>query len=250
MIDLRVDLCEVLRRVTKALEDIFALTIVAAIAAGCAMSRPIPIQPVCDSEGVLKGYSSLLETMTISKYQNEVSQMVEFIILNKPRYQNVEDGARVSKVLVAAIHAREASLSFEANILNGEPLDRKTEKVPKGRGPWPTWELAAIEAMEDLSRMGIARDLLNPSPAQMACILEHYNGLGYKNLKVNSPYLWSGTNHYSKGSFREVRFFKLFGPYVSRYYPDGEDSQVGAMPVILKLLESELAWPREQVTVR
>ena len=30
---------------------------------------------------------------------------------------------------------------------------------------------------------------------------ERYNGLGYRKFNINSPYLWSYTNQYSKGKF-------------------------------------------------
>ncbi len=186
MIGLSVALSEWLGRMPRVLPTIFVLLSAVFVVAGCGMNRPISIHPVCDGENALKEYSSLLETMTISKYQNEVAEMVEFIVHNKARYQGVEDEVHVSRVIVAAIHAREASLSFEANLLNGEPLDRRTEKVPKGRGPWPTWESAAIEAMGDLTRMGITSDVLHPSPAKMACILEHR-----RPPILSSSYVWS-----------------------------------------------------------
>src|SRR5690606_14680775 len=58
-------------------------------------------------------------------------------------------------------------------------------------------------------------------------ILERYNGLGYRNKGLPSPYLWAGTDQYVKGK------------YVAdgKFDPNHVDRQLGVAPILMKLRE-------------
>ena len=73
---------------------------------------------------------------------------------------------------------------------NGDPLPGPTTHVPKGRGPFISWEAAAIDALKYDGLDKIKLDSIE------ACLImaEKFNGLGYRNKGEYSPYVWAGTN--------------------------------------------------------
>ena len=76
-----------------------------------------------------------------------------------------------------------------------------TVRVPKGRpkqGQPPfTWEESASDALvfDGLHKW---KDWSLPGTL---FVLERFNGFGYRNKGIHSPYLWSFSNHYAKGKF-------------------------------------------------
>ena len=212
---------------------------------GCSMMKQHP--PVikessykrCKRPSVLQNYNRLYRTMYIKKWKKSFKKSAAKIKRHKYRYLRVEKATGVPWYMVAVIHNMEASLNFKKNMLNGEPLNRVTRRHPKGHGPWKTWEASAVEAMQRLKRkFGIkshAKQIL--SPAKIACILESYNGWGYFNYHqdVLTPYLWSGTNHYTKGKYVEKKKYYFFGQYETDFDSSRVSLQRGAMPLI-KLL--------------
>jgi len=177
--------------------------------------------------------------MRVQKWASQYADHLQFVVQNKARYVDVEARSGVPRALVATIHLMEASLDFNGNLLNGEPYVSVTTLYPPGRGPWATWEDAAVEGMGDLAQRKLVTNLGSVSIEQMLCLLERHNGIGYLRRGENSPYLWSGTNHYIKGKFLERRMFFFFGPMISYYDPEVVSQQPGAVPFLLMLFESE-----------
>jgi hypothetical protein len=71
--------------------------------------------------------------------------------------------------------------------------------VPKGRGPFTSWEEAAIDALANCPPHAARwRDW---SAGGALTLLESYNGLGYARHGLASPYLWAGTDQYSRGKY-------------------------------------------------
>lgn len=115
------------------------------------------------------------------------------VLAGKTRYQSVQLRTRVPWFLIGAIHNMEASCDFRACLHNGERIigtGRKTRLVPAGRGPFDTWESAALDAIR-LNGMG-AITVWNVG--QMLYWAERFNGWGYETgagRAEASPYLWS-----------------------------------------------------------
>src|SRR5688572_12086151 len=65
----------------------------------------------------------------------------------KARYQAVAAKAGVPWFVIAVIHQRESSQNFARSLAQGDPWDRVSTHVPKGRGPFNSWEEAAIDAL-------------------------------------------------------------------------------------------------------
>jgi lysozyme family protein len=160
----------------------------------------------------------------LSDREKYIKQNADKIMENKDKYKKVatDIGLSFPWVVVGLIHMMESSFNFDKNLHNGESWNKKTVFVPKGRGPFLSWEEAAVDALcLKTSIMPLVWTM-----DSIAFFLEQYNGLGYAKRNVNSPYLWSFSNH---------------GVGVGKYIYDGTYSkeavsdQCGAM-VVLKYM--------------
>ena len=121
------------------------------------------------------------------------------LIAAKARYCAVEKKTGVPWFVIAVIHQRESSQSFARSLAQGDPWDRVSVHVPKGRGPFASWEEAAVDALVNCAPYAATnRDW---SVSGILTLLERYNGLGYFNRGLPSPYLWAGTDQYVAGKY-------------------------------------------------
>ena len=149
-------------------------------------------------------YQNLFDTCTIKPQRvASADSLVKKINNLKSRYESVGNTIGVPWYFIGAIHSMESSLRFDCHLHNGDPLTARTENVPKGRpvtgDPPFTWEESATDALKSKSLDRIT-DWSLPS---LLYQFERYNGFGYRKLRtaVLSPYLWSFSNHYTKGKF-------------------------------------------------
>lgn len=117
----------------------------------------------------------------------------------KERYLSVTAATKVPWFIVAVIHEREASQSWAANLANGDPWNRPTIHVPRGRGPFASWEGAAIDALQWAPPY--AAHWTDWTAGGALTLLEQYNGLGYANRDIPSPYIWASTDQYIQGKY-------------------------------------------------
>ncbi|HEY1982485.1 MAG TPA: hypothetical protein VGH13_20605 [Xanthobacteraceae bacterium] len=117
----------------------------------------------------------------------------------KTRYETVAATTNVPWFVIAVIHEREASQSWAANLAQGDPWNAVSVHVPKGQGPFHSWEEAAINALERCAPY--AAHWTDWSIGGALTLLEEYNGLGYAQRGVPSPYLWAGTDQYKSGKY-------------------------------------------------
>jgi lysozyme family protein len=159
-----------------------------------------------------------------------VDQLVGRITASRPRYQKVGKALGIPWFVVGIIHSLEASGNFTRHLHNGDPLTARTTHVPAGRpknGKPPfTWEQSAIDA---LRYQGLAEWKDWSAPGTLF-ELEGYNGFGYRDHHpdVPSPYLWSFSNHYTRGK------------YVAdgRFSPTAVSQQCGAAVLLKRLAAS------------
>ncbi len=133
-----------------------------------------------------------------------VNDLVAKIAANRARYQQVGGPMNIPWYFIGIVHNMECSLNFSQHLHNGDPLTAFTVQVPAhrpkvGHGPPFTWEESATDAL------GL-ENLQNPQGWSIPATLyklERYNGFGYhtRNTGINSPYLWSFSNLYTKGKF-------------------------------------------------
>jgi len=136
-------------------------------------------------------------------------------------------GAGIPWYFIACVHYMECSFSFNKHLHNGDPLTGYTVQVPAnrpkvGHGPPFTFEESAVDALK-LMKYDKVTNWSLPFILQK---LEGYNGFGYSKRGINSPYLWSFSNQYTKGKYVKDGVFNA----------DAVSQQMGAA-VILKRME-------------
>lgn len=145
-------------------------------------------------------YARLWRNMTV-KREGEFSAVAARLLTHMDAYRMVEAETGVPASLVAVIHQRESSASFSRHLHNGDPLSARTIHVPAGRprtgSPPFSWQASAADAMR-YQGLDKIRDW---SVERALFVLEGYNGFGYRNKGLPSPYLWAGTNNYTKGKY-------------------------------------------------
>src|SRR5262249_22752375 len=126
-----------------------------------------------------------------------------------------------------AIHSLEGSLNFNTHLHNGDPLKARTVNEPAGRpkegSPPFTFEESAIDALA-FDKVAVN---LEPTFAGICFKLEGFNGFGYRGKGINTPYLWSFSNQYTKGKFVGDRKFD----------PNAVSRQCGAAVILRRLVE-------------
>ena len=142
----------------------------------------------------------------------------------KRRYQAVAAKTGVPWPAIAVIHERECSQDWMGSLAQGDPWNRISIHVPAGRGPFKSWEEAAVDALNNCAPYaGRNKDW---SIGGLLTKLEEYNGLGYAARGVPSPYVWSGTDQYRSGKY--VRD--------GAYDPNVVDRQLGCAGLLMAMI--------------
>jgi len=118
---------------------------------------------------------------------------------NKAVYQKIEKETGVPWWFIGITHYREANLDMNANLAQGDPWRTKSRHVPVGRGPFNSFEEAAVDALVNCSPH--AAQNKDWSVGGALTMFEKYNGLGYAKKNVPSPYVWAGTDQYVHGKY-------------------------------------------------
>lgn len=148
------------------------------------------------------------------------------LLAAKSRYQAVAAETGVPWFVIAVIHHREASGDFRGVLHNGEAIigaGRRTTLVPKGRGPFASWEEAAKDALAECHPYAARHG--DWSIGGTLTLLERYNGLGYFSRGLPSPYLWAGTDQYATGKYVRDGVFDA----------TAEDRQLGCAGLLMAL---------------
>jgi lysozyme family protein len=156
--------------------------------------------------------------------KSESDAVARRLVAAKERYQVVERATGVPWFVIAVIHQRESSQNWKGSLAQGDPWDKVSVHVPAGRGPFSSWEAAAIDALVNCHPFLARRK--DWSVAGVLIALELYNGLGYATKGVPSPYLWAGTDQYKSGK------------YVAdgRYDPNHVDKQLGCVAMLKSMM--------------
>lgn len=147
------------------------------------------------------------------------------LVKAKDRYKAVEAMTGVPWFVIAVIHQRESSQDWKGSLAQGDPWNRVSTHVPKGRGPFDSWEAAAIDALRVCPPY--ASKWKDWSPGGTMTLLEQYNGIGYFAKGLPSPYVWSGTDQYQRGKYVADGVFD----------PNVVDKQLGCAGLILAMME-------------
>lgn len=119
------------------------------------------------------------------------------LLKNRDRFLKAQALTGVPALWLMPVFYREGGKGFGAYFGNGDPLDKATTHVPKGRGPFATWEEGVDDALQ-LDHITQVDEWTWPR----ACYQwELYNGFGPRSHGRPSGYVWSWTNEYSGGKY-------------------------------------------------
>ena len=183
-------------------------------------------------DGSLSYYKALWDTMReLPDWQARIFAAARRVVDGWKRFELVAEILGLPWQLIGLIAEMESACNWESNLHNGESWRRVTKLVPEGRGPFGSWEQAAMDALKDVNKTH--SDWIDDVPGwsiyELLRFLERYNGGGYMRRGVNSPYLWSGSNHGLD-----------VGKYVSDgdggYKADAVSKQVGAAIILGRIV--------------
>jgi lysozyme family protein len=173
-------------------------------------------------------YNRLFKTCQIREAKrSEVQWAVNKIIdtKNQTRWLPAAQEVCAPWYFVGLTHYMECGLDFRAHLHNGDPLTERTVQVPENRPPvWNPPSDWTSSAIDTLTYEGFANQA-DWSIAHTLYRFERNNGFGSRRNGIYTPYLWSFSNHYSRGKFISDGVWD----------PDAVSKQVGA-GVILKAL--------------
>jgi lysozyme family protein len=144
-------------------------------------------------------WTYLITTCQVDKEKKEsIKRIVAQQKSSWGRYVEVAFKTGVPAHIIANTHLKECSLDFSKALHNGDKIignGKKTWQVPKGRGPFKTWEEAAVDAI--LLKKSIFPS--NWSTVNSLIFCQRYNGLGHQNKGLEySPYIWAYTSHHDE----------------------------------------------------
>lgn len=162
-----------------------------------------------------------------------VDSRAHLLVNAKSRYQAVETVTGVPWAIIAVIHQRESSQSWLASLAQGDPFNKISIHVPRGRGPFASWEAAAIDALTNCGPYLARWDDWTIDGA--LCSLDGYNGEGYWNMGLPSPYIWAATDQYHRGKYTADGHFD----------PDAVDHQIGCAALLGRMSLIDPSIPGE-----
>jgi lysozyme family protein len=164
-----------------------------------------------------------LDAHRIASFDATAKRLAEL----KPRLLPISVKTGVEWWVIAVILEREASGRTDRYLGNGQRLGAVTTEVPAGRGPFfgaDAFERGCLDALIDCApHTGAWHDW---SSGGTLTALEEYNGLGYAARGKPSPYVWSGTDQYTRG--------KYVADHV--YDPNAVDQQEGCAAIIARMM--------------
>ena len=168
-----------------------------------------------------------------------IDQSINLILAGRQEYDRVEAQINVPWYFTGIIHCLESSINFQTHLHNGDPLTARTKNVPKDRpksgNPPFTWQQSAIDALQ-IKKLDTWTDWGIPG---ILFQFERYNGFGYRPHGINSPYLWSFSNHYVKGKFVQDGIFN----------ENAVSKQTGAAVLLRRMSEKQIAVRGELDTI-
>jgi lysozyme family protein len=152
-------------------------------------------------------YAAWWDQMTIDRNRNaEFNAEAKFAIAHKEVYQSVTALTGVPYELIAVLHRREGDSDFQTYLGNGQPLIHRTTEVPKGRGPF-LGSHAFIDGAVDALKVDLLTDTKDWRLEKELFWCESFNGWGYANRGMPSPYIWGGTSVQRPGKYTADRRF-------------------------------------------
>jgi lysozyme family protein len=131
--------------------------------------------------------------------RNSAMAVAKRLVAAKPRYINIQHVTGVPWYWIGPVHVRESSQDWSRSLAQGDRWDRASVHVPAGRGPFASFEAAAIDALQ-LNAMTRVTDW---RLEKLIYYWEKFNGWGYwwYHRATPSPYVWGSTTVQKPGKY-------------------------------------------------
>lgn len=198
--------------------------------------------------------ATMVSDRSLDKYNDQWGMMVirdnmrlqiledaKLILKYRKQFELATYGTKIPWQFAGIIYYRECTCDFKGHPHNGDSLRRRTVNVPAGRpikNPASASGYTFVESFADLIQLKGWDKVPVWSIQALLYYFESNNGFGYRRLKVPimSPYLWSGTEYYTKGKFASD------GKYDGRL----KDKQIGCAPLFRYLTDHEFGLVTDQ----
>ncbi len=192
------------------------------------------------SEILKSNYQRLFDGCIVreSKYP-QVNRCVETIVGGRSEYEKIAAATGIPWYFTGIVHLMECSCNFKKHLHNGDPLTARTVRVPQGYPKRGNPPFSFFDSAVDALNLEGFSNWSEWSVAGMLFCFEKYNGFGYRRKNINSPYLWSGSNQYSKGKFVRDGYFD----------PQAVSSQIGTAVILRRMSELQIAIAGEKDTI-
>jgi lysozyme family protein len=182
-------------------------------------------------------YQLLFDTCIIRKIKYPaVDRAVQTIVSGKVIYEEISAATGVPWYMIGTIHKMESDCAFNRHLHNGDPLAARTVRVPRGRPKKGNPPFSFVESAMDALELEGFTEWNDWSIGGMLYCFEKYNGFGYRAKGIHTPYLWSFSNHYTKGK------------YVSdgKYDAEAVSDQIGTAVILRRMSELQIAIAGEK----
>lgn len=145
---------------------------------------------------------------------------------NLAHYDPVFAKIGVPQVVQATICEREDGNDFSKSPAQGDPWNKVSTHVPRGIGPFKSWEESAIYSWTVADRLNVLSVPKWTLP-YFCFKMEGYNGFGYRAHRIRTPYVVGGSVLQEKGKYTSD----------GHYDSDHMDTQIGCLPIALRMIE-------------
>lgn len=145
------------------------------------------------------------ECVVTADVKDQASKILAQMAPHSFTYAQIGWTFRLPWLCVSVIHQMECGMDFEKHLANGDPLTGNTVHAPKNlmsdqfHAPYSFVD-AGIEALKWYKAQWSGNLSVHDIPSALQ-FLDQWNGLGYWEHAVNNPYLWCGTDKYTKGKY-------------------------------------------------
>lgn len=144
-------------------------------------------------------------------------------------YSAAVEGTAIPPAFIGALELREDNCDPTRALGQGDPWNRVSTHVPRGKGPFQS----RLDAMKFYIAFDHIDDRSHPWSMEFACYKgELWNGLGPRGHGRPTGYLWAGTSIYDRPNGPGGKYI---GDGV--WSPTTYDTQLGIVPVLLRIAQ-------------
>lgn len=171
----------------------------------------------------------------LPEHRATVTAIAQKIVTVRQRFAHVSAVTGIPIDWMGASFYRESDLNFACSPAQGDRWDRRSVNVPRGLGPYNSWDESALVAyhIDGIDLVGAP----NWDWPRKCYDSEIMNGFGYRDRwHIRSPYVVGGTNLQQRGKYVRDGVFD----------PDVMDTQIGMLPIMMEVcrLMPELGGPQ------